>query len=263
MKLLFSEAQPDYDHYLYPYVIWAFLEADETPADAFEAGFMPATPDLDVFFMVRHVRVPIREWRPTSENRRILRKGEQVRCRLIPRAEFDYTEQKRAQWVSFAEQRFGPGIMTPERLDGLMGGPVISHLLEYRDEATGRELGTALMYLEAPRVAFYYYAFYDLDDRSRNAGLLMMTQLLEFGRNQGWDRAYLGTCVTTRALYKCQFEPLEFYNGMEWSRDVEELKRLNRVRLDNSHRLVHPEFGPGAGSHLMPAAAASPIRLRR
>lgn len=261
MKLLFSEAQPDYDHYLYPYVIWGFLEPNETPADAFESGFMPATPDLDCFFMVRHVRVPLGEWRASSENRRVLRKGGEIRCELIPRSEFDYSAARRQRWLAFAEERFGPGIMTPQRLDGLMHGPVISHLLLYTEESTGAELGAALMYLEPPRVAFYYFAFYDLTEPRRNLGLYMMTRLLSFGQEQGWDTSYLGTCVTERALYKCQFEPLEFFNGLNWSRDIDELKRLNRVRLEKSHRLIHPEFSPGKPPDLVGLIQESPIRL--
>ena len=38
MKLLFSEARPDYGHYIFPYAIWAFPEPGETPADLFNAG---------------------------------------------------------------------------------------------------------------------------------------------------------------------------------------------------------------------------------
>jgi hypothetical protein len=50
MKLLFSEGTPDYSHYHYPYVIWGFLEPGEQPADAFAAGFMPGTPEMDRWY---------------------------------------------------------------------------------------------------------------------------------------------------------------------------------------------------------------------
>jgi hypothetical protein len=45
------------------------------------------------------------------------------------------------------------------------------------------------------------------------------------------------------ALYKTQFEPLEFFNGFRWSRDVAELKHLVRSALPaGKHRLETPEF---------------------
>ena len=33
MKLLFSEQKSDYEHYQFPYAIWAVPETGETPAD--------------------------------------------------------------------------------------------------------------------------------------------------------------------------------------------------------------------------------------
>ena len=37
MKLLFSEQKSDYDHYQFPYAIWAVPEAGESPSDIFNA----------------------------------------------------------------------------------------------------------------------------------------------------------------------------------------------------------------------------------
>ena len=72
MKLAFSESQPDYGHYIFPYAIWAFPEPGETPADFFDRGFLPSSRDLDRFYLCRQVRVNLRQYRTSSENRRIL-----------------------------------------------------------------------------------------------------------------------------------------------------------------------------------------------
>ena len=88
MKLLFSEQKSDYDHYQFPYAIWAVPEADETPADIFNAGFLPSSRNLDRFYLCRQVRVNLAKFTPSSENRRILRKGEGIKVELIPRAQF-------------------------------------------------------------------------------------------------------------------------------------------------------------------------------
>lgn len=262
MKLLFSETAPDYAHYLYPYVIWAFLEEGETPADAFASGFLPANPRMDRFYLVRQVRVPLAGWKPDSENRRILRKGAGIRAELLERAAFDYHEERIARWLAYAADRFGEGIMPRSRLDGLMHGPVISHLLHFTESDTGRELGTVLMYLEAPRVAYYYYAFYDLAARDRNLGLIMMTRALEFFQARGFTHLYLGTCVTEKALYKAQFAPLEFFNGCRWSRDVDELKWLVRSPVADTHRLAQEEFVARQPTDPAGLAAASPFRAQ-
>jgi arginyl-tRNA--protein-N-Asp/Glu arginylyltransferase len=258
VKLLFSETNPDYGHYLYPYVVWGFLEPGETPADAFGAGFLPSAPDLSRFYLVRQLRVPLGEWKPTSENRRILRKGAGFECELIAKPEFLQTEERVTRWLAYAEERFGPGVMPPERLSRVFGGAVISHVLHFVETATGRELGTVLMHLQSPRVAYYYYAFYDLSFTDRHLGMFMMTRAAEYFAQQGFTHLYLGTCVTPKALYKVQFEPLEFFNGMRWSRNLDELKHLVGTDCPGRHRLDTPEFldfQPGQLPQLADASA--------
>ena len=78
MKLLFSEQNSDYEHYQFPYAVWAVPEAGETPADIFNAGFLPSSRNLDRFYLCRQVRVNLAKFKPSSENRRILRKGEGI-----------------------------------------------------------------------------------------------------------------------------------------------------------------------------------------
>ncbi len=260
MKLLFSETTPDYAHYVYPYVVWGFPEPGETPADAFSAGFLPAAPDLSRYYLVRQVRVPLAEWRPSSENRRLLRKAAGIRAELFPRAAFPDTPERRARWLAYAEARFGPGVMSAERLDGLMGGRVISHLLHFTAADTGAELGTVLMHLESPRVAYYYFSFYDLGHAERSLGMQLMTRAVEQFAAGGYTHLYLGTCVTAKALYKVQFEPMEFFNGFRWSRDMDELRHLVRTGVGDGHRLLDPEFLARQPADLPGLAASSAFR---
>jgi len=242
VKLLFSEAEPDHAHYVYPYVVWGFLEAGETPADAFSSGFLPSSPHLDRFYLARHLRLPLGEWKASSENRRVLRKAARLKMDLVPKPEFDYSPMRRASWLRFADARFGAGVMSGERLDRLMAGRVITHLLHFSDPANGEDVGTVLMYVEAPRLAYYYYAFYTLDPDLKSAGLGMMVSAAEHFLGSGCLHLYLGTCYAEKALYKTQFEPLEFFNGFRWSRNMAELKHLIRVPPAGHHRLEIPEF---------------------
>ena len=107
--------------------------------------------------------------------------------------------------------------MTGERLDSLFSSPVISHVLVFNDATTGRELGCAALYIEEPEVAFYYYAFYDLEHPNKSLGMYMMTSAVEMFRARGFAYVYLGSCYTASALYKTQFAGIEFFNGYRWS----------------------------------------------
>lgn len=224
MKLLFSEAKPDYGNYIFPYAIWAFPEPGETPADLFNAGFLPSSRQLDRFYLCRHIRVALGKFTPSSENRRILRKGEGVEVKLVPRAEFEFTPARREFCKRYTDAKFGASGMSYKRLDSLFNSPVTSHVLLFTETATGAEIGIATLYLEGDRMAFYYYAFYELTHTNRSLGLFMMTTAAKLFAERGCGHLYLGSCYSESALYKTQFSGFEFFNGVRWSENLEELK---------------------------------------
>jgi arginyl-tRNA--protein-N-Asp/Glu arginylyltransferase len=263
MRLLFSESKADYGHYIFPYAIWAFPEGEETPADLFERGFLPSSRNLDRFYLCRQVRVNLRKFRPSSENRRVLRKGQGITARLIPRAEFDYTPQKRDFYKTYTDIRFGKDVMTLERLDLLFSGKITSHILVFTETKTEAELGIATLYLEPDKLAYYYYAFYDLNYYSRNLGMFMMTSAAGFFAERGFDFLYLGSCYIQNALYKTQFIGAEFFNGVRWSSSLDELKYL--IRRDKQepqqHLLEAEDYREAFYKDDLPAVAAeSPFR---
>lgn len=237
MKLLFSEHKSDYGHYVFPYAIWAFPEARETPADLFGHGFLPSSRDLDRFYLCRQVRVHLRDYRPSSENRRVLRKCGGITVKLVPRAEFDYTPARRSFCKAYADVRFGHDVMTEARLDALFGAPITSHVLVFTDSANGAEAGVATLFLEPRAMAYYYYAFYNLAYYERNLGMYMMTSAAGFFAERGFDFLYLGTCYRPNALYKTQFSGAQFFNGNCWSPNLDELKYL--IRRDQEHPHQH------------------------
>jgi arginyl-tRNA--protein-N-Asp/Glu arginylyltransferase len=260
MKLLFSEAVPDPAHYVYPYAVWGFLEEGETPGTAFAAGFLPSSPNLDRFYLVRQVRVPLASWKPNSENRRILRKLTGTELQLIPRKDWVDAPDDRSRWLAWAEQSFGPGVMHQQRLDRLMSSPVVSHILRLVETTSGRELAVALLYVEPPAVAYYYYAFYDTAQESKHLGMGLMTRAVEQFSALGFRHLHLGTCYTEASLYKTQFDAVEFFNGLSWSSQLSELKHLIRTPLQGCHRLETPEFLALQNAPLAELARVSPFR---
>src|ERR1035437_299785 len=242
MKLLFSEQKSDYDNYQFPYAIWAVPEAGETPADIFNAGFLPSSRDLDRFYLCRQVRVNLAKFKPSSENRRILRKGGGINVELVPRAKFDCTPERRQFFKTYADIKFGKDVMTFERLDALFAAPIISHLLVFTDAEKGNEIGVATLYLEGKALAFYYYAFYDLNYYARNLGMFMMTSAVALFAEHGKKHLYLGTCYSDAALYKTQFAGAEFFTGFRWSDNLKELKfLLHRDQKDLRQHLLETE----------------------
>ena len=242
MKLLFSEQSSDYGNYQFPYAIWAVPESGEAPSDIFNAGFLPSSRNLDRFYLCRQVRVNLAQFTPSSENRRILRKGQGIEVKLVPRERYEYTPERRQFFKTYADIKFGKDIMSFERLDGLFAAPIISHLLLFIDLKTGAEIGVATVYLEGRELAFYYYAFYDLNYYARNLGMFMMTSAAALFAERGFKYLYLGTCYSQNALYKTQFAGSQFFNGFRWSDDMNELKFIiKRDKKDLQQHLLETE----------------------
>ena len=261
MKLLFSEARPEYGNYVFPYAVWAFPEAGETPADLFAAGFLPSSHQLDRFYLCRHIRVRLDRFSASSENRRILRKGQELTATLVPRAEFEFTAARREFCLQYANSKFGGG-MKPDRLDSLLSSPVTSHVLVFTVAATGAEVGLVTVHLEAGLMAFYYYAFYDLAYANPGLGMFMMTSAVTLLAAQGCPLLYLGTCYAANALYKTQFAGVEFFNGVRWSDNLEELKQLLQRQQQpelTQHLLESAEYREKFLPGMLPELAAHSV----
>jgi arginyl-tRNA--protein-N-Asp/Glu arginylyltransferase len=226
MILLFSEYKSDYSHYIFPYAIWALPEEGEQPSDLFAHGFLPSSRFLDRYYLCRQIRIQLDRFQLSSENRRILRKGRSFSCRLIRRQDFELTDERRNFCKAYAEAKFGLEVMSHERLENLFSAPIISHLLVFEEMNSGKEVGLATLFLQPPVMAYYYYAFYDLEYFSQNLGMYMMTSAAETFSRMDLHWLYLGTCYNQNALYKTQFQGVQFFNGFTWSDELQELKYL-------------------------------------
>jgi arginyl-tRNA--protein-N-Asp/Glu arginylyltransferase len=242
MKLLFSEQKSNYGNYQFPYAVWAFPEPGEKPSQIFNAGFLPSSRNLDRFYLCRQIRVKLAEFKASSENRRIQRKGQGITLALTPRGKFDYTPERRQFCKEYADRKFGKDVMTFERLDALFAAPIISHLLTFTESESGREVGVATILMEGDELAYYYYAFYDLEHPVSSLGMFMMTAAVQWFAERGCKYLYLGTCYAPNALYKTQFAGVEFFNGFRWSSDLAELKFIiGRDKQENRQHLLETE----------------------
>jgi hypothetical protein len=240
MKLLFSEAPSDYANYLFPYVVWGFLEPGERPAEAFARGFLPSLPDLSRFYLCRQVRVRLDRFQPSSENRRILRKGEGLDLAIVPRAQFEWTLERREFCETYARARW-TSPPSPGRIDRLFHAPMTTHVGVFLDR-DGVDRGLVTLYQDEG-TWFYSNAFYE-PDAPAGRGAFLMTSMVDCLARDGQGFLHLGTCYSRSALYKTQFAGVEFHTGNGWSADLEDLK-FRIAREDSSpsaHLLEDPAY---------------------
>jgi len=222
MKLLFSEAPPDYAGYVFPWAVWGFPEPGEGPADALRRGFLPSLPDLSRWYLCRQVRVALDGFRPTSENRRILRRGAGISFDLLERRDFEWTAGRRAFCLDYAARRWSSP-PAPERLDRVFASALTTHVAVFRD-ADGREAGLVSL-LRDGGTWFYSNAFFDPGAAS-GLGAFLMTETVRQLAARGAAFLHLGTCYARGALYKTQFPGFAFFDGTGWNPDLAALKHL-------------------------------------
>ena len=120
-------------------MVWGFWN-QETPADAFAAGFMPGLAVLERWYLG-----PAAPGSPGGLGSHV---GESpcappvrlAAVRADPQVGFTFSEERRARWFTYAEARWGAGD-APERLERVISGAVITHVLHFTDDATGTDAG--------------------------------------------------------------------------------------------------------------------------
>ena len=70
------------------------------------------------------------------------------------------------------------------------------------------------------------YPFYNLEKNEANIGMGMMIKAIIYAKEQNKKYIYIGSAQRPGDKYKLQFSGLEWFNGEEWTDDLEKLKKL-------------------------------------
>lgn len=234
MKLFFGEFKPDYSQYHFPYQVWLKREEGDEVEKIYASGFLPFRDKPGIYYLARSLRVDLSGFDLSSENRRILRKTENITAEIKPLAEFSYRPEVQKLCVNYARERFGQGVMPAPTIKGIFTGGVYNQVFVFKD-STDREVGWAICYLNEHLLQFAH-SFYDLSFFKQDLGARMMLEAVIWSQNHGRQYAYLGTCYENKALYKTEFKGVEFFNGFTWSNNMQELKDL--IARDNPQYLL-------------------------
>jgi arginine-tRNA-protein transferase len=175
------------------------------------------TPICDSCTACVSVRVPVKTFRPSKTQRKILNRNADLTVEICsPSA----SPEQFALFKSYIETRHGDGDMA------LMGEadyrslveetPVRSSLIEFRDPQGALVAGclTDRLYDGFSAV----YSFFDTTQNTRSLGTYMVLWLIDRARLQGLQYVYLGYWVQGSAKmdYKRNFRPLEAFTPSGW-----------------------------------------------
>ena len=194
--------------------------------DKYNKGFVFTRRGKGSLDQTRSLRIDLRLFHLTSENRRILRKTEGIKLtkHTIPYKNYDWKIGKCAK--DFYEKKFGKGTFSANMAKLCITNTESTNftsLLIYKTENI--DVGYVICY-ENEQILHYSYPFYDMTHPNKNIGIGMMTKAIEEAKKEGKTYIYLGSAQRKTDTYKLQFLGLEWFDQTYWNQDTKKLKTL-------------------------------------
>jgi len=213
-----------------------YLHSDETTISNFdpsfidemyEKGYVFTRIDKGVMHQTRSVRINLDRFDLSSENRRVIKKTENITLSSseIPYSEYDFSIGKLAK--DFYAAKFGGNIMSAQKIKEMLTDATKSNfntLLKYRIEAS-LPVGYTISF-KSKKILHYSYPFYNLETSPKDMGMGMMIRAIIHAKESGLKYIYLGSLQRSSDTYKLQFEGLEWFDGTKWNQDIEEIKKI-------------------------------------
>lgn len=228
MRLVREEYGADYAHYRFGYCEWLDVEPGDAVSEMYAGGYLPYSGDPRIqgrFYMARSARLPLARFAFTSENRRIAGHFDGAFTRTVMPAR-EASEAVRELFLTYFAERHGPGIMPRERLAGILATPLPLSLITYERDGA---LTAAVLEVGDAHCGHFWFSAYSLALVKQSLGLWLIQDGARAAQAAGKSHYYLGTLYGTKALYKTNLAPLEWWAGSSWSGDLAALKALARA----------------------------------
>lgn len=218
--------------------------SDVNTSSMYERGFVFTRIKRGAMTQTRSVRIDLNKFELSSENRRVLRKIENIELNItaLPHPDYDWRIAKMG--FNFYTKKFGKGTFSANKIKELLTSAKSNFnvLLEYKlieneiassprhkvgtpRNDNDQAVGYAICFNNKDWL-HYGYPFYDLESNISNLGIGMMTKAIVWAKEQGKKFIYLGSAKNSTAFYKTQFNGFEWFDGKEWQTNVEELKKI-------------------------------------
>jgi len=229
MKIFRSESLVDYKTYTFNYAVYCRQDSPEETDEIYQNGFLPYSNNLSLtephYYLARSLRVNLKNFAPTSENRRLVKKIAEIdpKIEVFAKADFNNDEYFQKFCLDYAAIRFD-GAMPPERFEYIYNWSLLSHIFVFKDK-DNRILGYVFAVMTG-KILHYWFSFYDLQYSRLGLGKWMMFRVIQWAKENDLQEVYLGTCYGEKAMYKMRdFKGLSYFDGNTWQTDMKQLKQ--------------------------------------
>lgn len=196
--------------------------SDQNINSLYSQGYVFTRVGKGIVNQTRSVRVDLKKFELTSENRRVLKKTEDLKLKTssLPYSDYSWKIGKMAK--DFYDTKFGDKTFSANKIKELMTDEKKSNfnLLFVFDD-----LGYAICH-KTNEILHYSYPFYNLEKSPKDTGLGMMIRAIEWAKKQRKKYVYLGSASRPSDTYKLQFKGVEWFDEKKWSEDFDTLKQL-------------------------------------
>ncbi|MHB8442804.1 MAG: hypothetical protein ACYDAS_00325 [Patescibacteria group bacterium] len=214
---------------MYEYSKEITIKSTDNIDNLYNEGFVFVRKGKGVMQQIRSLRLDLKDFKLTSENRRILKKTENISIEKekLPYNKYNYNIHRMG--FIYYKARFGDKIMTANKIKEMftnMSKSNMNSVFVYKDKNLNKmefAQGYALSYINKYMI-HYSYPFYDLSYFNLNMGICMMLKAIIFAKEHNLDYVYLGSVYKKESIYKLQFKGLSWFDGEIWNKDIRALK---------------------------------------
>jgi len=231
MKIFKSEFAHSYKTYSFGYCNYAIKEKKDSLSQIYKKGYLPYSGINGIkntLYMARSSRLDLKKIYLNSENRRIAKKFDGKFTKEITLLEkFDYKNKVFLKFcLNYFEKRHGKEIMPKERLITILKSEFITHIISYKD--TAEKIIAYVFEISDKKITHFWFSFFDLDYAYKSLGMWLMIDSTRQAKNNHKEYFYLGTVYGEKALYKTNFDFIEYWNGNKWIKDKKKLRTKSR-----------------------------------
>ncbi|CAG1021528.1 hypothetical protein DOJK_01057 [Patescibacteria group bacterium] len=203
--------------------------SDTHISELYAKGYVLTRLEKGIFNQTRSLRIDLSKFELNSENKRILKKNEDliIKYHILPYKNYTWEIHKLGK--EFYSVKFGDGTMSAAKIKEMFTDTNKSNLNgAFKYLLDNAIAGYALVYANED-ILHYAYPFYDLNlPKDLNVGMGMMLKAILWAKENNRKYIYLGSVTDQKAKYKLQFEGLEWFNTNDerWLNDLDQLKAL-------------------------------------
>ena len=198
--------------------------SDENINNLYNEGFVFTRIEKELMNQTRSVRINLSQFDLSSENRRVLRKTENITLEIkdLPLQNYQWSIGKLAK--DFYKIKFGEGTFSANKVKEILTTEQnFNKLFIYKIET--KKIGYCIV-RETNEIVHYSYPFYNLENPVQSLGMAMMLKSIVYAKENSKKYIYLGSAQRPTDTYKLQFKGLKWFDGEKWSEDLEELKGI-------------------------------------